>query len=37
MFGDNTNAPQNETTVLSPVSPYACAKVYAHNSFNKLP
>jgi GDPmannose 4,6-dehydratase len=25
------NAPQNEETVLSPVSPYACAKVYAHN------
>ena len=31
MFGDNTNAPQNESTVLSPVSPYACAKVAAHN------
>lgn len=31
MFGDNTNAPQNEDTPLSPVSPYACAKVYAHN------
>ena len=31
MFGDNTNAPQNENTVLSPVSPYACAKVAAHN------
>lgn len=31
MFGDNTNAPQNEETLLSPVSPYACAKVYAHN------
>jgi GDPmannose 4,6-dehydratase len=31
MFGDNTNAPQNEETVLSPVSPYACAKVAAHN------
>lgn len=31
MFGDNMNAPQSETTVLSPVSPYACAKVYAHN------
>jgi len=31
MFGDNMNAPQNEETVLSPVSPYACAKVYAHN------
>ena len=31
MFGDNTIAPQNEATILSPVSPYACAKVYAHN------
>jgi len=31
MFGDNTNAPQNEQTELSPVSPYACAKVAAHN------
>lgn len=31
MFGDNINAPQNETTILSPVSPYACAKVAAHN------
>lgn len=31
MFGDNINAPQNEETTLSPVSPYACAKVYAHN------
>ena len=31
MFGDNMNAPQSEETVLSPVSPYACAKVYAHN------
>jgi len=31
MFGDNINAPQNENTPLSPVSPYACAKVYAHN------
>ncbi len=31
MFGDNRNAPQNETTILSPVSPYACAKVFAHN------
>lgn len=31
MFGDNMNAPQNEETVFSPVSPYACAKVYAHN------
>lgn len=31
MFGDNTAAPQNEQTVFSPVSPYACAKVLAHN------
>lgn len=31
MFGDNTNAPQNEQTTLSPVSPYACGKVAAHN------
>jgi GDPmannose 4,6-dehydratase len=31
MFGDNMNAPQSETTVLSPNSPYAVAKVYAHN------
>jgi GDPmannose 4,6-dehydratase len=31
MFGDNINAPQSEQTPLSPVSPYACAKVFAHN------
>lgn len=31
MFGDNTEAPQSETTVLQPVSPYACGKVAAHN------
>jgi len=31
MFGDNINAPQNEETPFSPVSPYACAKVAAHN------
>jgi len=31
MFGDNTQAPQSETTVLQPVSPYACGKVAAHN------
>lgn len=31
MFGDNLNAPQNETTLFSPVSPYACAKLFAHN------
>ena len=31
MFGDNMEAPQSETTVLQPVSPYACGKVAAHN------
>lgn len=31
MFGDNPNFPQNEETSLSPASPYACAKVFAHN------
>jgi len=31
MFGDNISAPQNENTILSPVSPYACSKVFAHN------
>jgi GDPmannose 4,6-dehydratase len=31
MFGDNSFAPQNEQTRLSPVSPYACSKVAAHN------
>jgi len=31
MFGDNKSAPQNEQTIFSPVSPYACAKVAAHN------
>lgn len=31
MFGDNPETPQSETTALSPASPYACAKVYAHN------
>ena len=31
MFGDNPVNPQNETTRLTPASPYACAKVYAHN------
>lgn len=34
MFGDNTEAPQSETTVLQPVSPYACGKVAAHNLVN---
>jgi GDPmannose 4,6-dehydratase len=31
MFGDNNSAPQSEKTPFSPVSPYACAKVFAHN------
>jgi len=31
MFGDNPNIPQNEFTRLSPASPYACAKVFAHH------
>lgn len=31
MFGDNPEAPQSEITALQPASPYACAKVFAHN------
>ena len=31
MFGDTPENPQRETTRLMPASPYACAKVYAHN------
>ena len=31
MFGDNPEAPQSESTALTPASPYACAKVFAHN------
>lgn len=31
MFGDNPQAPQSESTLLMPASPYACAKVFAHN------
>jgi GDPmannose 4,6-dehydratase len=31
MFGDNPSVPQSETTALMPASPYACAKVFAHN------
>tara|TARA_R110002110_G_scaffold259297_1_gene475011 strand:- start:434 stop:1447 length:1014 start_codon:yes stop_codon:yes gene_type:complete len=31
MFGDNPEHPQNESTALMPASPYACAKVFAHN------
>ena len=31
MFGDNPSVPQSENTALMPASPYACAKVFAHN------
>jgi len=31
MFGDNTESPQSELTTFMPASPYACAKVFAHN------
>jgi len=31
MFGDNPNYPFNEESRLMPASPYACAKVFAHN------
>jgi GDPmannose 4,6-dehydratase len=31
MYGDNPVYPQNEETKFMPASPYACAKVYAHN------
>ena len=31
MFGDTKTVPQSELTPFSPVSPYACAKVAAHN------
>ena len=31
MFGDVLEKPQNENTPFNPVSPYACAKVFAHN------
>jgi GDPmannose 4,6-dehydratase len=31
MFGDNPEVPQNEMTRMTPASPYACAKVFAHN------
>ena len=31
MFGDNIKCPQNENTVFSPVSPYACAKLASHH------
>ena len=31
MYGDNPNYPFNEESRLMPASPYACAKVFAHN------
>lgn len=31
MFGDNPEFPFNEESRLQPASPYACAKVFAHN------
>jgi GDPmannose 4,6-dehydratase len=31
MFGDNPEVPQREDTCFMPASPYACAKVFAHN------
>lgn len=31
MFGDNPDVPYNEDSRLMPASPYACAKVFAHN------
>jgi len=31
MFGDNIHAPQSETSMFSPVSPYACGKLAAHS------
>jgi len=31
MYGDNPNVPQHEETRMMPASPYACAKLYAHN------
>ena len=31
MFGDNPNAPFSEESRFMPASPYACAKVFAHN------
>ena len=31
MYGDNPDTPQSEDTRFMPASPYACAKVFAHN------
>ena len=34
MYGDTPHAPQSESTPFSPASPYACAKLFAHNLVN---
>ena len=34
MYGDIIKSPQNENTAFSPASPYACAKLFAHNLVN---
>ena len=34
MYGDTPTWPQSEDTNLSPASPYACAKLFAHNLVN---
>ena len=34
MYGDSPLYPQNENTPFSPASPYACAKLFAHNLVN---
>ena len=34
MFGDNPSVPQTEKTSFQPASPYACAKLFAHNLVN---
>jgi GDPmannose 4,6-dehydratase len=31
MYGDNPEFPQSELTRMTPASPYAVAKLYAHN------
>ena len=31
MYGDNPKHPQSESTTFMPASPYACAKLFAHN------
>jgi len=31
MYGDNPDFPQDENTTFMPASPYACAKLFAHN------